>query len=237
MKLYQYPAAFGLPCPSPFCSKAEILLKMTGVDYVDHRVSDPRKGPKGKLPAMEIDGRLIGDSELIRFELEKRTGMDLDAGLTPQERAVSHAMARMIEERFYWAIVYARWMDDDSFGVIRKAFFSSMPPVLRNIVPVIARRQVRGYLNGHGLGRHSREEIMAFGILDIEALAVQLGEKDWMMGAEPTSLDATAWAHIANIAVPEHDGSPLRQAVLGNERLMAYVDRGFRRWFPDHVTA
>jgi len=235
MKLYQYPSAFGLPCPSPFCTKAEVLLKMSGVDYVDHRVNDPRKGPKGKLPAVEFDGRLVGDSELIRFELEKRTGIDLDAGLSPQERAASHAMARLVEERLYWAIVYERWMDDDSFAVIRKAYFSSLPPVVRSILPVIARRQVKGYLHGQGLGRHTREEITAFGILDVEALAVQLGDRQWMMGDEPTSLDATAWAHVVNIAIPEHDRSPLRQAVLGNDALMAYANRGMRRWFPEYL--
>lgn len=233
MKLFQYPAAFGLSSPSPFCAKAEVLLKMAGVDYEDVRVNDPRKGPKGKLPAIEVDGRMIGDSELIRYEIERRTGFDFEPGLDEGQKAVSHAFARMIEERLYWVIVYGRWMDDDAFGVIRSTFFASMPPVVRSIVPIVARRQVRGYLHGQGLGRHSREEIMAFGLRDLAALATQLGGKSFMWGDEPTYLDATAWAHLHNIAAPKHDASPLRQAVRADERLMAYVERGRERWFPE----
>ncbi|ANK81099.1 MAG: hypothetical protein TEF_10055 [Rhizobiales bacterium NRL2] len=233
MKLFQYPSAFGLTSPSPFCVKAEVLLRMAGLEYQDVRVNDPRKGPKGKLPTIEVDGRMIGDSELIRHEIEKRTGFDFDAGLDERERAVAHAFARMVEERLYWVIVYSRWMDDDAFRRIRKSFFAGLPPVIRSIVPVVARRQVRGYLHGQGLGRHSRAEVMEFGARDVAALASQLGGRDFMMGERPTSLDATAWAHLQNIAVPEHESSPLRQAVRENERLMAYVERGRALWFPE----
>jgi glutathione S-transferase len=237
MKLYQYPPAFGLPCPSPFCTKAEVLLKMAGVEYEDVRVNDPRKGPKGKLPAIVVDGQSIGDSELIRYELEKRTGFDFDAGLTEEQKSVSHALARMIEERLYWAIVHSRWLDDESFSVIKQSFFASMPPVVRNIIPIVARRQVRGYLHGQGLGRHTTAEAMAFGVKDINALAIFLGEKPWMMGEDVTSLDATAWSHVANAVTPTHEKSPLKQAVLAHENLTAYVARGFEKWFPELQTA
>ncbi|WP_416896293.1 MAG: glutathione S-transferase family protein [Minwuia sp.] len=237
MRLFQYPGAFGLPCPSPFCTKAEILLKMAGIDFEDVRVNDPRKGPKGKLPALEIDGRLIGDSEIIRYEIEKRTGFDFEPGLDDRQKAVSHAMARMIEERLYWAIVHTRWVDDASFAGIRESFFSSMPPVVRNIVPIVARRQVKGYLHGHGLGRHTPEEIAAFGAKDISALADWLGTNSWMMGETPSYLDATAWAHLANIVVPKHAASPLDAAVRTHANLMDYVERGRLMWFPDSAAA
>lgn len=237
MKLFQYPAAFGLPCPSPFCTKAEVLLKMAGQEYQDIRVNDPRKGPKGKLPAIEVSGRIIGDSELIRYELEKSTGFDFDAGLSAEEKAVSHAMSRMIEERLYWTIVHSRWMDDASFAVIRESFFASMPPVVRNIIPIVARRQVRGYLHGQGLGRHSRDEVMAFAKRDIDALATFLGGKTWMMGETPAGLDATAYAHIANIAVPPHRMNPLRSMVHGHANLMDYIERCRLLWFPDYPAA
>ncbi len=233
MKLYQYPAGFGLSCPSPFCVKAEILMKMAGQDFEDVRVSDPRKGPKGKFPAIELDGRMIGDSELIRYELERSSGIDFDAGLTTEQRAVSHAMTRMIEERLYWVIVYSRWMVDKTFEAVKVAFFNEMPPIVRTILPIVARRQVRGNLHGHGMGRHSYDEIMAFGARDINALADWLGDKPFMMGDEPTSLDATASAHIDNIIVPEHDLGPLKGNVERHENLVAYAERCRARWFPD----
>ena len=36
-------------------------------------------GPKGKNPWIELDGKLIGDNELIIELLSKRHGVDLDA--------------------------------------------------------------------------------------------------------------------------------------------------------------
>lgn len=210
---------------------------MASVDYEDIRVNDPRKGPKGKLPAVEVNGKLIGDSELIRYKLEEISGFDFDAGLSDEQKAVSHAMARMIEERLYWAIVHTRWLDDESFGVIRQSFFDSMPLVVRSIVPIVARRQVRGYLHGHGLGRHKKEEVLEFARRDIDALSTFLAGKPFMMGDQPSSLDATAYAHLANVAVPEHRMNPLRAMVHGHANLMEYIERCRLIWFPDYPSA
>jgi glutathione S-transferase len=49
------------------------------------------------------------------------------------------------------------------------------------------------------MGRHSREEILAIGKRDISALADFLGDKPYMMGARPCSLDAVAYAFLVNL--------------------------------------
>jgi len=87
IKLIQFPPAFGLPNPSPSCMKVEILLKMAGLAYTIESASNPGKGPKGKLPAIEDDGALVGNSELIRWHLERKYGVDFDKGLGDAERA------------------------------------------------------------------------------------------------------------------------------------------------------
>ena len=47
--LYTFGPRWGLPDPSPFVMKAEVLLKMAGVSYEKSVQPDPRKAPKGKL--------------------------------------------------------------------------------------------------------------------------------------------------------------------------------------------
>src|SRR5215813_744512 len=72
--LYTFGPAFGLPDPSPFVTKAEVLLKMAGLAYQ----TDPtgfRRAPKGKLPYIDDDGERIADSTLIRWHLEKNTAL------------------------------------------------------------------------------------------------------------------------------------------------------------------
>ena len=53
--LIKYAPAFGLADASPFCLKADLLLKMSGLPYKAEIAGDPRRGPKGKLPAI-VDG-------------------------------------------------------------------------------------------------------------------------------------------------------------------------------------
>lgn len=232
--LRQYPAALGLPNPSPFCMKAEILLKMSGAPFTVETVNDPRKGPKGKLPAASFDGGpLIGDSELIRREMAHRLGFDPDAALDGRQRAAAHAIARMLEERLYWAIVHTRWMDPPTYDRVARDLFGTMPPVIRSIIKVVARRKVRSNLAGHGLGLHKVQDIMAFGAADIDACAALLGDQDWLMGAEPTGVDATGVAFFANVLVPDIE-SPLRTTLRQHPNLVAYVERGRARWYPDY---
>lgn len=231
--LRQFPPALGLPCSSQFCMKAEILLKMSGADHVIETVNDPRKGPRGKLPAVSFDGGpMIGDSELIRQQMALRLGFDPDAALDDRQRATAHAIARMLEERLYWVIVHSRWIHQPTYDRFARELFGDMPPVIRTLIKVLAQRKVRANLAGHGLGLHDTDDIMAFGKADIDACAALLGDRDWFMGAAPTGVDATGVAFLASIAVPEID-SPLKQALMSHANLVAYIERGRARWYPD----
>ncbi len=224
IKLIQFPAAFGLPNLSPFCIKVEMLLKMAGLDYETVVTGNPRRGPKGKLPAIEDDGALIGDSEAIRRHLERKYRIDFDAGLDDKARAVAHAFARMLEERTYWVGVYSRWIDARFWPQTRATAFGGLPPVIRSVVATLVRRQVRGALHGQGVGRHAEAEIYAMAQADIDAVAAQLGDRPYFMGAAPSSVDATVFAFTASILVPPM-ASPAKDAVLRHANLVAYVER------------
>ena len=169
--LVQFAPAFGLPNPSPFCVKAEVLLKQSGLDYQTEIVADPRKGPKGKLPAIRDGGKVIGDSALIRKHLEQAHGIDFDKGLSDEDKAIAHAFEIMLAERTYWVTVQNRWIDDRNWPAVRATFFGKLPPVLRNLVPAMIQKKVRKPLENHGLGRHAQGEIEAFGMDDARACA------------------------------------------------------------------
>ena len=119
--LFQPPPAFGMPCLSPFGIKVETYLRMVGLPYRTVN-GDPRKGPKGKIPWIEDDGRLVADSSDIIDHLKARYGDPLDKDLTPAQRAVAHATRRMLEEHLYWVGVYTRWIEDEGYGHTRSYF-------------------------------------------------------------------------------------------------------------------
>ena len=58
----------------------------------------------------------------------------------------------------------------------------------------------RKALHGHGLGRHTPDEIYQFGIDDLAVIKNQLNHHDFLLDTEqPTSIDETGYAFIANI--------------------------------------
>src|SRR5215831_13452453 len=75
--LYTFGPAFGLPDPSPFVTKVEVLLKMTGLAYRTDTTGF-RQAPKGKLPYIDDDGEQVADSTFIRWYLENIYRIDFD---------------------------------------------------------------------------------------------------------------------------------------------------------------
>ena len=62
--LYTFGPAFGLPDMSPFVTKAEMLLKLAGLDYRTDS-NGFSKAPKGKLPYIDDDGDVDGADFLL----------------------------------------------------------------------------------------------------------------------------------------------------------------------------
>jgi glutathione S-transferase len=228
--LYAFGPAFGLPDPSPFVLKVETLLKMSGCAY---RVATDGlgKAPKGKLPYIDDDGERVADSTFIRWHIEKKYNFDFDRGLGPEQRAIAWAFEKMAEDNLYWTLLESRWNDDANFYKGPVAFFVKLPAPLRPIVIATVRRQVRKALRAHGMGRHSASEIVAIATRSIDAIADYLGDRPFIMGAEPTGADATMFAFVAGALCPAFD-TPIRAATERHGNLKRYVARMTARFYP-----
>jgi len=82
IKVHKFGPAFGLPDPSPFVTKLETYLRMTGQPYEAVTGNVP-KAPRGHLPLIEIDGKIVTDSTAIIDQLEAARSDKLDARLDP----------------------------------------------------------------------------------------------------------------------------------------------------------
>ncbi len=230
--LYQFDPAFGLPNASPFCLKLETWLRMAGLPYQapEMRLSALGKAPKGKMPYIVDGDTTIADSAFIIDYLKATYGDPLDGWLSPLLRAQALAFQRLLEENLYWAVVYTRWCVPEGWQLTRDAFFGKLPLPLRWMVPPLARRGIRQELHGHGMGRHGEAEIYAIGQRDITALADFLGDKAYFLGDAPSTLDATAYAFLANLLwVPVE--SPLKVHARQFPSLEAYCRRMRDRYF------
>jgi glutathione S-transferase len=229
--LYTFGRRFGLPDPSPFVTKAEILLLMSGLEFrLD--TSGFAKAPKGKLPYINDDGTIVADSTFIRWHLEHRHGIDFDQGLSAAEMAAAWAFEKMCEEHLYWALVDSRWMVKPNFDKGPRAFFDGLSSTIRPFVIAAARRKVGQNLKAQGIGRHTRADIERLATVDLDAISAFLGTKSWLMGDAPCGADASVWSFVANALCP-HFATSIRTAAERYDNLLAYRNRGLARWFPD----
>jgi len=231
--LYTFGPGAGLPDFSPFVMKAEVLLKMAGLPYRTDTTGF-RKAPKGKLPYIDDGGEIVADSTFIRWHLERKHRVDFDRGLTAEQRAVAWAFEKMAEDNLYWVVVELRWLDDANFDRGARRFFDPVPALLRPLVVAMVRRKVRGSLQAQGMGRHAPDEITALGSRSIRALAEFLGDKPFFMGAEPSGVDASAFAFVAGTLCPQFR-SPVREAAERYDNLRRYVGRMTARYYPDYT--
>lgn len=230
LKLNVFGPYFGLPDASPFCIKALILLKMSGLEYEPVKMSF-RKAPKGKAPYLDDGGTIIADSHFIMRHLERVHGADFNGGYTAEDLAKGWAVARMLEEHFYFLSMNVRWLEDDNFWKGPYQFFADAPALLRPLIARIVRGKVRKAQHLQGLGRHSAGERLELAIGDLDAIETLLGRNTYILGDAVSAADATVAAFLWTAECP-HFRSPIGDHIRSRPVLTAYIARMRERYFP-----
>ena len=230
--LYKFGPQWGLDDPSPFVVKLECYLRLAGIDYTapEFSMADMKKAPKGKYHYVLFEsGEVMGDSNLIIDRLIREGHLDPDAHLSKEQKAISLAFRRLLDENLYWVGLYSRWKDDQGWPVIKELYFSEVPKFMRDFIANRVQKQVWGNAHGHGMGRHEEEVIYEIGMKDIEALSDHLGKKQFFFGGKrPSMLDVCAYGYIANFIRPPME-SPIKSFVLKKTNLVNHAERMHKR--------
>jgi glutathione S-transferase len=223
-----------MPSSSPFCIKVETYLRMMRLDYENEYLTDPRLGPRGKLPYIEYHGEKVTDSRFIVDFLEKDSASPLNAHLTEDQCGMRLAMQRLLEEHLIWVIVYSRWVPEKNWKIIKNAFFNKLPGPVRTMISKRIRKKMLLSLRLQGIGLHTQEEIYELGKQDIQALSHLLADKPFILGDKPTTLDASAYGFIVSIIrAPIESG--LKRFTMDQANLVALCDRIDELYYNDKV--
>ncbi len=224
--LYRFGPAWALQDPSPFCLKILYYLQLADLPFESVTgLGNLRRAPKGKLPFIEDGGTVIADSAFIVEYLKDTYGDRLTGDYTAEQLAVGRSVARMLEESTYWALVHSRWIDAKNWEQFtRPEFFGSLPWPLKSLVPVFVQRGLKRSMKGQGMGRHTPEEIYQIGQQDLAAVAEVLGNKPFLLGPLACEHDATVHAFLVCAARAPHP-SPMKEQILANPKLVAYMER------------
>jgi glutathione S-transferase len=224
LNVFTFSPDWGLPTSGPFALKLIKWLDLAGIPYRQRYEDRAGKGPKGKNPWVELDGELIADSEVIIARLAERSGFDIDAGLSLEQRARGHAMRRMLEEHFHMVLEWELFVHPEGAAEVRRMVARHLPAVAAGAVASMVCRHFRRQLHARGIARHSAEIVAAKGKADIDAFEALLGEGPFLLGPRPSMADVSAYGLLAPMAGwPMH--TPVADYLKSRPRLLAYLDR------------
>ena len=187
--------------------------------------------PKGVTPSLEHRGELVdapassptapADAAAAVIAYAAAQGADLDAWLSPAQRADAAAFACLARTALEPASAFTTWCEPASFPAAASAHGADLPFPLSALLPRAARRAA-----GRRFAGVPRERIYGDAAAAVAALADRLASSPgpFFFGARPCGLDAALYAHLAfhraaPVAAPE-----LRAALDARPRVGAYVD-------------
>jgi glutathione S-transferase len=233
IRLFAFGTGWGVPFPTaaPFPLKVATWLRMAELPFDFVVANDPSKGPKGKSPWIEYGSVRMGDSSLIIAHLQERFGVDLDANLDPQQRALATSVQRMLEEHYHQCFEHQLFFGRGGEERLHE-FAAGLPIPLRWLVPILLKRGFAKQLHQRGMGRHSEEVIIDQGMADLDALAELLGNRPYCLGERPSSIDACVFGFLG-VSLYVAGDNPLYRHGASLENLMRYCERMRARYFPE----
>lgn len=203
---------------SPYSTKVMLYARMTGLPHTTQVPLNGSTGPKGKVPFVEHNKQVIGDSQLIIRYLEsiydiaamsKAVAAKRYPGVKPfvpyallslADQAVCDAVRIICESDLYWGGLSVRWLGsvgmsecNNNWAVTIKAYFSDMPALLQVILLPFIRIVMANQANAQGLARHSPEDQLSLCKRAATALSTFLGAKPYFLGDAPSECDAMAF--------------------------------------------
>jgi glutathione S-transferase len=196
INLHQYPRIWGLTSLSPFCIKVEAFMVFNKIPYEIVIEKSPNKGPKGKMPFIEDGSTVIPDSSDIIAYLSNKYGLEDQRIFSPD----AYSYLAMLEESFYFILLYSRWVDKHGYNVIKNDFGNLFLPLYGPYFMGIIRRNLIKQANMQGIGRHSKEEVYKRGMDQLKAFDVKLGNNKFFFGDQISEIDFSMYGFLVTIS-------------------------------------
>lgn len=224
LKVFTFSPAWGLRSSGPFAMKLLKWLDLAGLPFTQVVEDLPNKGPKGKNPWIELDGERIGDTEIIIDLLAKRSGFDIDGGLMPDQRAISHAVRRMIEEHFHMVLEWELFVHPAGVKGAQELSAKAVPAPLAGLATTYMSRHFGKQLHARGIARHPPEIIASKARADLDAIEALIGHGPFLVGTHLSMADISIYGLLMPMARWPMK-TPTADSIKSRPRLMAYLSR------------
>jgi glutathione S-transferase len=220
--LYCYPGLYGLPDNNPFGLKIDAFLRLHDISFTVKNILNLDKAPRGQLPYIEHNGRIISDSNCIiaylteKFKLAKMP-------LNTNEQLLTYLMSAMLDNHLYWVMSFSRWQDSDYYPHFKQAFLEHCKDVTASFLDEAKSYNENRY-HCQGIGRYDKQAVYQQGCDDLKQIYLQLGSKPYLFGKTPNEIDTTCFGYLANIYFYPIE-TPLKQFIDEHVELTQYVKR------------
>jgi glutathione S-transferase len=222
LTLYSYPELFGVADNNPYGLKVFAFLKLCGLSFRHEHIFDAAAAPRGQLPYIDDDGTVVGDSDTIIKHLTSRYHLDIDAGLTTEQRRTDLFVRRTLDD-LYWVMSYSRWRDPRFWPMFRDELLRTHPSLSQSSLESAQRYNFERY-RYQGIGRFEPDQVYARGLADLAALADSIGADEFLFGNGKHGADAGIYGFLANIYFYRIE-TPLLAFLRSRENLVRHCER------------
>jgi glutathione S-transferase len=215
--------------PSPFSLKVRTALEHKGLEYrrisvLNGRVRRDlvRRGKIGKVPALDIGGRLFVDSTDICHEIERRFPSPPLLPADARQRALCHALEDWADESLYFVGLYYQWFDAEGRRMVPAVF--GRGPVGALLYRYFLRRILR-QLWGQGTSRKTPEHVRADLARHLDAVDGLVAGGAFLLGEAPLLCDFALFGQLVYLGRTPVGGRALAERAAIQAYLARLKDR------------
>lgn len=124
------------------------------------------------------------------------------------------------------------WKENDTYNEVTRLRYASVHHFpLNYILPTLKRREILGFLSDIGYGKMSLEDVVNKAESCFQALSIKLGSNKYIIGNEPTELDALAFGHLYTILTTDLPTMDLSNLLRKYPNLLKYCYDLDTEWF------
>ena len=195
--LHMFPRNALSPSLSPYALKLETFLRMHDVKYkVEHNV--PIHPGTKKCPWITLNGEDVADSQQIIEYLTETLSLvpKYDLERNHKDKIFARGLRSILEDHFNFCVMSKRMIHGKYEDVA--PFFPTIVNVkmVQNFIAQRIMKDIGSQAKAQGIGRLPKETVLKMANEDLEIVSLALGEKNFIMGDEPSELDCAIFAFL-----------------------------------------
>lgn len=171
------------------------------------------------MPALDLEGRLICDSNDIAYALEEKFP---DRAIVPpsdRDRGLCHALEDWADESLYFIGIYYQWRDREGAAEVPRAFYRI--PVVGRVAYPLFDRVIQRQLRGQGIARKPPEHVAADLERHLDAIESLLEGREFLLDRGPLLCDFAMASQLHYLRRTPVAG----RALASRTAILAYLDR------------